>query len=107
MRRLGAALLTTVLTVPAAWAQGDTTVNTAGKDLALQWCSECHLVARDQPEPASDVVPSFFEVAGRSSTTEMSLRAFLMSPHGNMPNIMLTREQINEVTAYILSLRGQ
>jgi mono/diheme cytochrome c family protein len=94
-----------VLTAPAAWAQGDTTVNAAGQDLALKWCSECHLVARDQPEPASDAAPSFFEVADRSSTTEISLRAFLMSPHGEMPNIMLTREQIDEVVAYILSLR--
>jgi mono/diheme cytochrome c family protein len=108
MRALGtAALWTTIAAASAAWAQGDTTVNAAGRDLALEWCSECHLVARDQTDPASDAVPSFFEVADRSSTTEMSLRAFLTSPHGNMPNIMLTREQIDEVVAYILSLRGQ
>jgi mono/diheme cytochrome c family protein len=107
MRGLVTAALLAVIAAASVWAQGDTTVNTAGRDLAINWCADCHLVAWDQPEPPSDIVPSFFEIADRSSTTEMSLRAFLMSPHGNMPNIMLSRAQIDEVAAYILSLRGQ
>ena len=39
------------------------------------------------------------------STTSMSLRVFLQSPHGNMPDYRLSREQIDDVVAYILSLR--
>jgi mono/diheme cytochrome c family protein len=106
MRRLGLVLSMTLL-APAAWAQGDTTVTTVGRDLAIDWCSECHLVAAEQPNVPSDAVPSFFAVADRASTTEMSLRAFLTTPHGEMPNIMLSREQIDDIVAYILSLKGQ
>jgi mono/diheme cytochrome c family protein len=107
MRHLGTALLVVILAAPAAWAQGDTTVTTAGRDLSIAWCAECHLVAREQPNVPSDAVPSFFAVADRASTTEMSLRAFLMTPHGEMPNVMLSREEIDEIVAYILSLKGQ
>ncbi len=39
------------------------------------------------------------------STTSMSLRVFLQSPHGNMPDYRLTREQMDDVVAYLLSLR--
>jgi mono/diheme cytochrome c family protein len=39
------------------------------------------------------------------STTEMSLAAFLTTPHGRMPNFSLSRAEIRDVSAYILSLR--
>jgi mono/diheme cytochrome c family protein len=35
----------------------------------------------------------------------MSLHAFLLTPHANMPNYRLTSEEIDDVVAYILSLR--
>jgi hypothetical protein len=37
--------------------------------------------------------------------TEIALRAFLQTPHANMPNIMLTQEQTDDIVTYILSLR--
>jgi hypothetical protein len=42
-----------------------------------------------------------------SSTTGMSLRAFLLTPHARMPDIQLSREQTDDVVAYILSLRDR
>lgn len=109
MRLLPAVTLVAVgLPTVAAWAQGDTTVVTEGRELALKWCAECHLVDKGQTTAASDAVPSFYAIADHPSTTETGLKAFLMSPHKKqMPNIMLTREQIDDVVAYILSLRGQ
>jgi hypothetical protein len=41
------------------------------------------------------------------STTSMSLHAFLMTPHGQMPDFASTRAQIDDVVAYILSLRSR
>lgn len=108
--RLLPAVMLIAISVPtaAALAQGDTTVVTEGRELALKWCAECHLVDKTQTQAASDSVPSFYAVANHPSTTETGLKAFLMSPHKKqMPNIMLTREQIDDVVAYILSLHGQ
>lgn len=109
MRRLPAlALVAIALPTTTVCAQGDTTVVTEGRELALKWCAECHLVDKTQERAASDAVPSFYAVANHASTTETGLKAFLMSPHKKqMPNIMLTREQIDDVVAYILSLRGK
>lgn len=100
-------LVAAALPFAAAWAEGDTTVETAGRDLALKWCAECHLVDKSQTQAPSDAVPSFYAVADHASTTETGLKAFLMSPHKKqMPNFTLTREQIDDLVAYILSLRG-
>ena len=35
----------------------------------------------------------------------MSLRAFLMTSHPPMPDLHLTRDEIDDVSAYILSLK--
>lgn len=99
--------LATALVTPVAWAAGDTTDVSAGRELALNWCAECHLVVENQDRVPSDAVPTFFSIADDRSTTELGLRVFLTSPHANMPNIMLTRDQIDEIIAYILSLRSR
>jgi mono/diheme cytochrome c family protein len=39
------------------------------------------------------------------TTTEMGLHAFLQTPHQRMPDLHLSREEIDDVAAYILSLR--
>jgi hypothetical protein len=39
------------------------------------------------------------------STTPLSLRAFLQTPHERMPDLHLSRDEIDDLTAYILSLR--
>lgn len=100
------ALVVTILATRAAWAAGDTTDVSAGRELALNWCAECHLVAGNQDRVPSDGVPTFFSIADHPSTTELGLRVFLTSPHANMPNVMLSREQLDEIVAYILSLRS-
>jgi hypothetical protein len=35
----------------------------------------------------------------------MALRAFLQTPHSRMPDLHMSREEIDNITAYILSLR--
>ncbi len=37
----------------------------------------------------------------------MSLRVFLQSPHARMPDLHLSRDEIADVSAYILSLRSR
>lgn len=105
---LAATLLAIGPSIAAASAQADSAVAPEGRELALKWCSECHLVDKTQTHAANDAIPSFYAIADRPSTTEDGLKVFLMSPHKKqMPNIILTREQVEDVVAYILSLRGK
>ena len=91
----------------AATAASDSIVTDAGRQLARQWCAECHLVEAEQSQASSTIAPTFFEVARDPAVTETSLRVFLASPHENMPDIVLSNQQTEEIIAYILSLRTQ
>jgi mono/diheme cytochrome c family protein len=79
----------------------------AGHDLAVQWCSSCHVVAADQARPGTDGVPSFVAIADDPATTEAGLRAFLGTPHSSMPDISLSRQETSDLIAYLMSLKGQ
>ncbi|KJB97576.1 cytochrome C [Skermanella aerolata KACC 11604] len=39
--------------------------------------------------------------------TELALRSYLQTTHPVMPNIMLTREQADDVIAYLLTFKGK
>ena len=75
-----------------------------GQVIAERWCSACHLVGSDQTR-AIDGVATFQEIAGRYDVTVDGLRAFLASPHPVMPDMSLTRDEINALVNYIHSLQ--
>jgi mono/diheme cytochrome c family protein len=101
MRILGAGLILFLFGSAPAMAQNVE----AGHRLATMWCSACHRVETRVVGPISDTPPSFVAVARMSSTTRMSLNVFLSTPHFAMPDISLSRKEIADVSAYILSLR--
>jgi len=76
----------------------------AGRRLATGWCGACHGGDAGLVEPAIPA-PTFAEIANRRATTAFRIGAFLRSPHAIMPNYQLTTDEIEDVTAYILSLR--
>ena len=76
----------------------------SGHELANSWCAGCHFVEPREMR-TKDAVPSFAAVAAMKSTTELSLQAFLQTSHHNMPDWRLSRQQLDDVIAYILSLR--
>lgn len=88
-----------------ALAQAEPGDAPTGQRVAATWCANCHQVAPGGPGPASDAAPPFPSIAAMASTTSMSLRVFLQSPHGNMPDYRLSREQMDDVVAYILTLK--
>jgi len=92
-----------LLGVSAAIAQdfGDAE---AGHQLAKQWCAACHVVDTAQTRGSATGAPPFAAVAAMKSTTRLSLSAFLQTPHVRMPDFRLSRTQIDDVSAYILSL---
>jgi mono/diheme cytochrome c family protein len=78
----------------------------AGARLAREVCAGCHVIAEDQMiDPG--VGPWFVDVAAHPGTTALSLRAFLQTPHANMPNLMLTPEETDDIISYILTLKGE
>jgi mono/diheme cytochrome c family protein len=76
-------------------------------------CWACHIVAKDQTqEPIlTHPAPSFLTIAQRPDLTEGALKRLLASHdekigrNANMPNPRLVDYQIDEVVAYIMSLR--
>jgi mono/diheme cytochrome c family protein len=106
MRRVGGLICTVLATSGAAAAQDLPGDPAAGANLAREVCAECHVVAEDQLiDPGAG--PSFFEVVEHPGTTELSLRAFLQTPHATMPNLMLTPQETDDIIAYLLELKGQ
>ncbi len=101
MRIIGAGLILFLFGYTPAIAQDVE----AGHRLATMWCSTCHRVEARATSPISDTPPSFVAVARMSSTTRTSLNVFLSTPHIAMPNYALSRKEIADVSAYILSLR--
>jgi len=51
-------------------------------------------------------VPSFSQIANDLSQTRDSINAVLIDPHAPMPNVRLTRAEIDDIIAYLDTLRN-
>ena len=104
-RSLSLIFLVTVILPGAGPARAQDT--SAGMQIAQAWCSDCHLVDPRERKSGRSSAPTFLSIARMKSTTESSLAAFLATPRGrgHMPNVVLSRQEIQDVSAYILSLR--
>jgi mono/diheme cytochrome c family protein len=71
---------------------------------ARQWRATCHVVG-EGPSGAVPQGPSAFRTIARSGLTADQLRAFLSHPHGAMPDLALTRAEIDDLISYIETLR--
>ena len=78
----------------------------AGHRLAEAWCKTCHAI-ESSTAGTLNPAPDFMTIANQPSTTELSLKVFLRSSHRNMPNLVLTPDQADDLASYILSLRRQ
>ncbi|MDA0785365.1 MAG: cytochrome c [Proteobacteria bacterium] len=79
----------------------------AGAIFAQRVCATCHIVGGDWPANPRNPVPAFEEIASTPSVTPLGLRVFLNSPHRNMPNLILSEKEVDDVIAYIMGLRGR
>ena len=74
----------------------------AGRQLVTRSCSSCH--ATETSGTATDNAPPFSAVAKTNRENPAWIRGWLMSPHPPMPNISLSRQQIDDIVAYLSSL---
>lgn len=78
-----------------------------GRALALKACVECHEIEPGERDAQLPDPPSFRNLADNSAMTPLALRVFLTTPHANMPNLILTDAEVDDVIAYILGMKGQ
>ena len=76
----------------------------AGRAIAQRWCAGCHVISGNQTGAVPQGPPSFVAVA-KSGLDTGQLRTFLSHPHGAMPDLALTRSEIDDLILYIRSLR--
>jgi mono/diheme cytochrome c family protein len=88
----------------AAQENGDVT---EGRHLAGMYCSSCHIITPSAQAAGSNRVPTFSAIARRPSTTPASLRGSLLRPHPAIANLQATPDELRDLIAFILSLRGQ
>jgi len=88
----------------------------AGRALALQACTGCHVVAADQPyAPVYKGTPrplDFKDIANKPNTSAASLRRYLATlpvipKASQMANPDLTEEELRNVSAFIMTLRDK
>jgi cytochrome c len=90
-----------LLETPATYSsQADTA---KGSQLAQQWCAGCHVTSSGRAGNVQEGPPNFPTIA-RIRTADQ-LRAFLSHPHGAMPDLSLTRAEIDDLVGYIETLR--
>jgi mono/diheme cytochrome c family protein len=83
----------------AASAEGSAA---AGKRLAERWCASCHQI--EPRAPAKDVAPPFASLGVQKGKDPGWIRAWLANPHPPMQGINLSRQQIDDIVAYLQSL---
>jgi len=104
MRR-SIAFVVALLVGGAATAQDDSAMIEAGHNLALEHCADCHVVSDVDGPPDIDGVPTFRAVAADPAVTASALKAFLATPHVEMPNLILSDQESDDIVAYIMSLK--
>ena len=78
-----------------------------GKALAESLCSNCHLVGAGTQEHVNADVPSFREIANMEGQTTGDIMGHIMLPKHPMPQIPLTKAELADLAAYIISLRDK
>ena len=96
----GIAYAVLIIAASPALAEGDPV---AGGGLAKQWCVTCHDVGHGRT--VKDGAPSFQSVARRPDLNPATLKTWLTDPHPPMPKLSLSRQEIDDLVSYIISLK--
>ena len=62
-------------------------------------------LSRDRGRGREGPRAKFVAIANRTSTTGLSLKVFMKTSHHQMPNLIITPSQADDLTNYILSLK--
>jgi mono/diheme cytochrome c family protein len=90
----------------ASPAQTQTADADAGEAYAEKVCAQCHAIHRTGLSPEPKATP-FRDVANTPGMTGIALRVWLTTPHRTMPNIAIEPQDMDNVIAYILTLKDE
>jgi mono/diheme cytochrome c family protein len=93
------------LAVPQAAMSAKLGSAVRGEAIALEICSDCHVVSDKQVRVGVVGLPSFRQIANDPEKTEFWLRTFMRTPHFEMPDFVFSPDQIDDLIAYITSLK--
>jgi mono/diheme cytochrome c family protein len=105
MRSLVVAAVIAALGVSGAAAAEHPGDPQAGFEYAKKVCSACHGISAE-PSPVPQA-PRFREVADQPGMTGTALRVWMETMHPTMPNIIVSKQDMLNVIAYILDLKGR
>jgi mono/diheme cytochrome c family protein len=74
-----------------------------GGKIAQRWCASCHLVAPAQQQASADA-PPFATIGRMPGFSAERVAFFLLSPHPPMVDMGLSRNDAQDLAAYIGSL---
>jgi mono/diheme cytochrome c family protein len=75
-----------------------------GRRLAVSVCANCHVVPDSGRKTEMDAAPPFDTIANDPAMTDERLRHFLNQPHSQMPPIVIERQEIEDVIAYLRTM---
>ena len=74
-----------------------------GQRLAERWCTECHAIGS---APAKfNRAPSLAAIAARQDISPEMITSFLLLPHATMPNLPLSRQDAQDIAAFIIGMK--
>ena len=76
-----------------------------GQERADRLCGDCHVVTPGR-EGSRSLGPNLVEYVRDPAITEMALRSYLQTSHPVMPNVMLDRNDTDDIVAYLLAQKG-
>lgn len=76
-----------------------------GRQTAERLCTSCHVTESSSSQTVPAGVPTMRTIANKPDQTAARIAGMLIDPHPPMPNVRVTREEINDIVAYLQSLR--
>jgi mono/diheme cytochrome c family protein len=76
-----------------------------GLALAEQVCVVCHAIYKRPGSSPNPAAPRFEEIANVPGMTALALSVALRTSHSTMPNLILDKDEVESIAAYILSLK--
>jgi mono/diheme cytochrome c family protein len=90
---------------PASVTADETGNPALGLRYAEQNCASCHAIAAGQTVSPDYAAPAFDVIANTPGMTRTALNAWLHSPHQSMPSLIVDPNRIDDLAAYLATLK--
>lgn len=76
-----------------------------GREYAKRVCAECHAVLPEDKISPNDKAPTFRTIANTPGMSRIAIIVWFQSPHPTMPHLVPADDNLDDVIAYIQSLK--